>query len=172
MKSPAVRSDGRSSGRVAAMIAMNGGATNSPHADRTAAYTQTGVMSGNRPSSATMNGSRSAVSRSSTVPAAAKTTTDATRTAVADSARATSSVTPAASSGSVATYAAAGAYTASAPAASTQNGSAMLHTSTGWRGACTRSGRSAPAREIAHAAVTPSATSISSIQYGRAYHGW
>jgi hypothetical protein len=37
MSSAAVSSDGRSSGRVAATIAMNGGATNSPDASRTAA---------------------------------------------------------------------------------------------------------------------------------------
>src|SRR5579872_3361964 len=131
MRNAAVSSAGRSSGRVAAVIAMKGGATNNPAASRIAAYSHTGVTIGRRPSNATRYGSRSARSGIQSVPTAAKITTDTTRTAIADSAGTTRSRTPATSSGTVATYAAVGAYTARAPAARIQNGSAMLHTSPG-----------------------------------------
>src|SRR5579859_2018452 len=109
MRNAAVSREGRSSGRVAAVIATNGGTTNNPAASRMAAYSHTGVTIGRRPSNATRYGRRSARSGTQSVPTAAKITTDTTRTAIADSDGTARSRTPATSSGTVAIYAAVGA---------------------------------------------------------------
>jgi hypothetical protein len=77
----AVTSDGRRIGFVAVTAAMNGGTTIAPQASIRTAYTHTGVMSGSRPRSATTKPSSSDVSRSQSVPATARITTEMLRTA-------------------------------------------------------------------------------------------
>src|SRR5438105_2010688 len=97
----ALTSDGRRIGLVAETLAMNGGATINAAAIRMAPYTQTGVITGKRPNSATTNASRSATSCSQSVPATASTTIDTMRTAWMLATGTASNSAPAARSGSV-----------------------------------------------------------------------